>query len=62
MDKIDLTTFKQNNDNHSECQEEQHMECKSMKRLLVALKQYSMLNVIEDESDREFLNVKIVWK
>eukprot|EP01084_Bolivina_argentea_P238719 401081_1 len=56
MDKIDLNTFKQDNDNHFECQKQQYMKCKSMKRLFEALKLYSTLNIIENENDKEVWN------
>eukprot|EP01084_Bolivina_argentea_P044915 82660_1 len=51
-DQFDLSVFKDNQNNT--CDGDDHKQCKSMTRLLVALKYYSMLNIIENEDDVEF--------
>eukprot|EP01084_Bolivina_argentea_P011710 21900_1 len=54
--QFDLTVFKNEDDeNESECNKKtDYIQCQSMKRLFVALKYYSMLNITENENDKDF--------
>ena len=52
---FDLSIFK--NEDTLECDGKQHYtDCESMKRLFVALKYYSMMNISENENDRELFD------
>eukprot|EP01084_Bolivina_argentea_P136014 239574_1 len=51
MHKINLSVFKDNQ--NVKCTNNNYKQCKSMKRLLVALKFYSTLNILQNDTDAE---------
>eukprot|EP01084_Bolivina_argentea_P238718 401080_1 len=56
MDQLNSIIFKQENDNDYECNRNDYMQCKPMKRLFAALKHYSMLNITGNQMDKEVWN------
>eukprot|EP01084_Bolivina_argentea_P265642 450371_1 len=57
MNKIDLNTFKMDNGNDLQCNEKNDFsKCECMQRLFAGLKYYSMLNIMENQNDKEVWN------
>eukprot|EP01084_Bolivina_argentea_P211245 359357_1 len=56
MNKIDLNTFRIDDLDDLHCNNKDYTQCQAMKRLLAALKYYSMLEIIDNKNDRELWN------
>eukprot|EP01084_Bolivina_argentea_P238721 401084_1 len=57
MNQVDSNTFKIDHDNDVPCNgEKDYIQCECMKRLFAALRHYSLLDILQNENDREAWN------